>query len=306
MYFMYIYIYMWIDVCRRCAGWANEHEGLAEYGWKPHRDVLANKKTIAGLMLLVCAWKTEGYGFIEFEISNSTMSTVLCQPARIALYKINIQYFILIHSTLSTVRLETSSRFVGSKRTRWFWGLMTDIQVDGYSHYCRAANSFNRLDRIYVSWPAWVCTQLHYKACLLCNPQKQLDRGGSDHAPFEVLFSPSRPKHPKTRPIPGFLFERPEFEALHEHYVRATGLDRLPTILRWETHKCNLSEVARRVRNVIMHGQFLDPQERLLLGNHFAQEAAEGAKPRRPITVAALRTVSDADVPEDGFRENIY
>ena len=30
-------------------------ERLAEYGWKPHRDLLAPRKPITGLILLVCA-----------------------------------------------------------------------------------------------------------------------------------------------------------------------------------------------------------------------------------------------------------
>ena len=57
-------------------------ERLAEYGWKPHRVVVAhiellllNRKTFAGLDLLACAWNTEGYGFIGFEISNRTISS---------------------------------------------------------------------------------------------------------------------------------------------------------------------------------------------------------------------------------------
>ena len=154
-------------------------------------------------------------------------------------------------------------------------GLMTDIQVDGYSHYCRAAKLFNRLHRIYVR----ILARLGVHAASLqglssVQSAVAVGKGGSDHAPFGVLFSPSRPKHPKTRPIPGFLFERPEFEPLREHYVRATGLDRLPTILRWETHKRILREVAGRVRNMVMHSQFLDPQEKLLLGNSIARAAA--------------------------------
>ena len=55
-------------------------ERLAEYGWKPHRYVLVPNKPITGLNLLLCVWKTEGYGFIEIYISNSTISTVFRQP----------------------------------------------------------------------------------------------------------------------------------------------------------------------------------------------------------------------------------
>ena len=42
--------------------------------------VLGPQRPIASLKLLVYAWKTEGCGFVESEISNSTISTVFRQP----------------------------------------------------------------------------------------------------------------------------------------------------------------------------------------------------------------------------------
>ena len=41
---------------------------------------LGSSKPITGLNLLAYAWKTEGYNFIEFEISDCTVSTVFRQP----------------------------------------------------------------------------------------------------------------------------------------------------------------------------------------------------------------------------------
>ena len=41
---------------------------------------LGSIKTIMGLNVLVYAWTTEGYGFIELEISNSVISTAFRQP----------------------------------------------------------------------------------------------------------------------------------------------------------------------------------------------------------------------------------
>ena len=54
------------------------HERLVEYDWKPHRDGVAQTKPIAGL--LVYASTTAGYGFIELQISNCTISRVVRQP----------------------------------------------------------------------------------------------------------------------------------------------------------------------------------------------------------------------------------
>ena len=46
-------------------------------------SLFGSNKTITGLIKFVDAWNTEGYGFIEFEISNSTISTVLRQPLNV-------------------------------------------------------------------------------------------------------------------------------------------------------------------------------------------------------------------------------
>ena len=53
-------------------GWRIQSEGSSK--------LFGSKRPVAGLNLLVHAWNTEGYGFIEFEISNSTVSFVFRQP----------------------------------------------------------------------------------------------------------------------------------------------------------------------------------------------------------------------------------
>ena len=66
------------DPGRRAAAASQSHnsntlcERLAEYRWKPHRVFVWPTTTITGLDVLVHALATEGYGFIEFEDSNST------------------------------------------------------------------------------------------------------------------------------------------------------------------------------------------------------------------------------------------
>ena len=54
------------------------YERLAEYGWKPHRKMFGSTKLgsycwITGLNSLAYACNTEWYGFIEVEISDSTI-----------------------------------------------------------------------------------------------------------------------------------------------------------------------------------------------------------------------------------------
>ena len=56
-------------------------ERLAEYDLKTHRDCLSQTKHLGPQFTgTVYAWKTEAYGFIEFEISNSTTSVSFRQP----------------------------------------------------------------------------------------------------------------------------------------------------------------------------------------------------------------------------------
>ena len=96
--YMYMYMYIYIYI---------ERERLPEYGWKPHRVVLAANDNITGLTLLAYIYiyiyiymyiYTEGYGFIEFEISNSTVSTVFHQP------------LILQHHAMQSIQRDTQSR----------------------------------------------------------------------------------------------------------------------------------------------------------------------------------------------------
>ena len=48
---------VWFDTCActRARTWLGVMERLEEYGWKPHRDVLAQTKAITGPMLLIYA-----------------------------------------------------------------------------------------------------------------------------------------------------------------------------------------------------------------------------------------------------------
>ena len=58
--------------CAAVTGWQNTVGSLIKSFWL--------KQPITSLNLFVSMWNTEGYGFIEFEISNSTISKVFRQP----------------------------------------------------------------------------------------------------------------------------------------------------------------------------------------------------------------------------------
>ena len=73
-------------------------------GWKPHRDSLARAKPVVGLNLLLHARNTEGYGFVAFEISSSTISTVFRQPLTTAtdiyIYIYNLSIYLSIYPSI--------------------------------------------------------------------------------------------------------------------------------------------------------------------------------------------------------------
>jgi len=58
----------------RTRGWRNT------VGSQPHRATFGSKNPTAGFDVLVDSWRAEWYGFIEFELSNSTHSDMESPP----------------------------------------------------------------------------------------------------------------------------------------------------------------------------------------------------------------------------------
>ena len=76
---IYIYIYIYIYIIER----EREREREREVGgirFENSSRCVGSNKLISSLNSPVYACNTEAYGFIEFEISNSTISTIFCQP----------------------------------------------------------------------------------------------------------------------------------------------------------------------------------------------------------------------------------
>ena len=65
-------------------------EKLAEYGWKPHRVLLAQKAYHRPHLIGIYASNTEGYGFIEFGI----------QTVQFQHYSANLSWVQLVFNTL--------------------------------------------------------------------------------------------------------------------------------------------------------------------------------------------------------------
>eukprot|EP00972_Heterocapsa_arctica_P080887 11921873-Heterocapsa_arctica.AAC.1 len=75
--------------------------------------------------------------------------------------------------------------------------------------------------------------------------------GVSDHAPVRVRLPPRMPKPSGQRSISKFVVQSEPFRRLHQIFVDKIGLDRLPPILRWATHKIIIQEAARRARDAL-------------------------------------------------------
>ena len=52
----------------------NKIERFAEYGWKPHRMLIAKQIILQASVYRYLRTSNRGYGFIEFEMSNNTIS----------------------------------------------------------------------------------------------------------------------------------------------------------------------------------------------------------------------------------------
>ena len=87
---VYIYIYIYTQVTPieatkaslvAAGSFASRYnERLAEYGWKPHRiSVVQNNRSRAPIYRYIRE-EHGRYGFIEFKMSNSIISTVFRQP----------------------------------------------------------------------------------------------------------------------------------------------------------------------------------------------------------------------------------
>ena len=96
--YIYIYIHTYMYVYTTDCSTSNQKWEVGGIrlkhppGWRmlrPQPGSLAEtfrlEKPTAGLKSAAYAWDSEGYGFIEFEISNSTISTVFRQPLTYAL-----------------------------------------------------------------------------------------------------------------------------------------------------------------------------------------------------------------------------
>ena len=133
---------------------------LAEYGWKPHRVFVSSKKPITGLNSPVYSWKPEGYGLIEFEISNNTISTVFRQPLKHA----EVQWTAM-YQELGLARVRSLARIIVyarvlvrvHKRVDFMWNL---VQPSVFA--CR----FNTMPMLALSKRMLYALRHHLSRCL--------------------------------------------------------------------------------------------------------------------------------------------
>eukprot|EP00959_Pyramimonas_sp_CCMP1952_P174894 3654833-Pyramimonas_sp.AAC.1 len=87
---------------------------------------------------------------------------------------------------------------------------MTEIETPDPAHYNRALGTLNTTDRIFVSFPGWVCNQLFTSGQVSKIPEVLHAQGLSDHAPLVVSLAGGPPIPSGERPIPKHVFLQPE------------------------------------------------------------------------------------------------
>jgi hypothetical protein len=121
----------------------------------------------------------------------------------------------------------------------------TPVRVDGDVTHLTAS----RLDRVYISTPAWALMQMRATARVTIPVTRCHKEKISDHAPVRTSLSCKSllPKH--MRPIPKWLAKHPIFKQVLADLEERAGLDCLSTADRWVQHKKIIrqaSEIAAR------------------------------------------------------------
>ena len=127
-----------------------------------------------------------------------------------------------------------------------------DVATKSHTHYHKRSNSLSTIDKVYVACPAWLLTYAGITARVLENPVKLSDDGVSDHAPLGVAVGvkPSQPEH--ERAIPNFVCKTKRFKSLMATYMNHVKLDDLADVVRIDTFKDIITEVARIVRRELL------------------------------------------------------
>ncbi|CAK0826116.1 unnamed protein product, partial [Prorocentrum cordatum] len=70
---------------------------------------------------------------------------------------------------------------------------MTETDNPDPARYNGELGTLNTIDRILVSFPGWVCNQVHFRGQVVEYPEVLSSKGISDHAPLVVEIARSFP-----------------------------------------------------------------------------------------------------------------
>ncbi len=93
--------------------------------------------------------------------------------------------------------------------------MCVEICCDAPSHYYAASNSFNRIDKWFVSLPPWMITSFKVEIAIVDNPQVMLKTGLSDHSPVLMSLRLAAPKDRRSSSIPPFIFNSHIFARIY-------------------------------------------------------------------------------------------
>ena len=106
---------------------------------------------------------------------------------------------------------------------------MTEIETPDPTHFNKALGTLNTIDRVFLSFPGWVCNQLFISGQVSQFPEVLLSKGLSDHAPLVVSIAGSPMIPSGERPIPKQVFRQPEYaEYLEKVWALGSGEELSP------------------------------------------------------------------------------
>ena len=94
-----------------------------------------------------------------------------------------------------------------------------ELQQWGLTHFDQSTMSTSRIDRLYISTPAWALANVNALGSTSTSPHNLYGEGVSDHAPVLYGLHPPKVRHHGIQPIGREIFESKWFTEFHDDLV---------------------------------------------------------------------------------------
>jgi hypothetical protein len=168
--------------------------------------------------------------------------------------------------SLDIVNAELSTSAVSHVHSPCLWrpllSKLVEIRNDDFSHFNSGVGKINRLSRLFVSMPPWMCLQFSFD-CFARDPVKYFEAGLSDHAPTTWRIMAPEAAEQRTRSIPSHVTRSSIYKQFAAQLVAKASLDTMIPAERYEQHKTIIYEAARLARDHLTDRKNLSEESKL-------------------------------------------